>query len=182
MNPNSNNSNDPLTISINPNNYEQITAISTIENQLNEADLVVDAENLLIEIEIQDVDDLMQKKISNVALLFRRTSYTILELDEKDESVKLTCIGQDITENQLLQYTRPPNVWFGAFPTHDYDISTDYKVLKRAPRDAETHFSLVGCTVAPVFQFKDFVLVKRSDLLSRFHAHESLISLITFEE
>ncbi|GJX65387.1 hypothetical protein Tco_0299730 [Tanacetum coccineum] len=174
MNPNSNNSNDPLTIPINPNNYEQITAISTIKNQLNEADLFVDANFFLIEIEIQDVDDLMQKKISY--LLF------ILELDEKDESVKLTCIGQDIKENQLLQYTRPPNVWFGAFPTHDYDISTDYKVLKREPRDAETHFSLVGCTVAPVFQFEDFVLAKRSDLLSRFHAHESLISLITFEE
>ncbi|PWA75448.1 hypothetical protein CTI12_AA242430 [Artemisia annua] len=107
---------------------------------------------------------------------------TILELDEKDGSVKLTCIGQNIIENQLLQYTTPPNVWFGAFPTNDYDISADYKVLKKAPRDAETHFSLVGCTVAPAFQFEDFVLAKRSDLLSRFPAHESLISLITFED
>nr|GEZ75192.1 hypothetical protein [Tanacetum cinerariifolium] len=58
MNPNSNNSNDPLSISINPNDYEQITAISTIESQFNEVGEVVDAENILIETEIQDVDDL----------------------------------------------------------------------------------------------------------------------------
>ncbi|CAI9297533.1 unnamed protein product [Lactuca saligna] len=109
---------------------------------------------------------------------------TILEIDEKDGSLKLTCIGQDISENQLLQYTVPPNVWFGAFPTKDYEISssTDNVVVKNAPRNAEEHFSLVGCTVAPAFQFEDFVLAKRSELVSRFPSHESLISLIAFED
>ncbi|CAH1432071.1 unnamed protein product [Lactuca virosa] len=109
---------------------------------------------------------------------------TILEIDEKDGSLKLTCIGQDIGENQLLQYTVPPNVWFGAFPTKDYEISssTDNVVVKNPPRDAEEHFSLVGCTVAPAFQFEDFVLAKRSDLVSRFPSHESLITLIAFED
>ncbi|GJV99632.1 protein phosphatase 2C and cyclic nucleotide-binding/kinase domain-containing protein [Tanacetum coccineum] len=150
------NPNDGLTLTSNP--------ISTIENQLNEADLVVDAENLLIETEIQDVYDLNVDTDTEENLVLAPEARRILELDEKDDSVKLTCIGQDITENQLLQYTTPPNVRFGAFPTNDYDISTDYKVVKKAPRDAETHFSLVGCTVAPAFQFEDFVLAKRYDL------------------
>lgn len=104
-----------------------------------------------------------------------------MEIDDKDGSVKLTCIGQDIEENQLLQYTVPPNVWFGAFPTKDYEITADNVVVKKAPRDAEEHFSLVGCTVSPAFQFEDFVLAKRCELVKRFPAHESLISLIAFE-
>ncbi|KAJ9547960.1 hypothetical protein OSB04_020503 [Centaurea solstitialis] len=108
---------------------------------------------------------------------------TILEIDEKDGSAKLTCIGQEIGENQLLQYWVPPNVWFGAFPTKDYTISGENNVVvKNAARDAEQHFSLVGCTVAPAFQFEDFVLAKRSELVSRFPAHESLINIITFED
>ncbi|KAJ0759286.1 hypothetical protein HanOQP8_Chr04g0166741 [Helianthus annuus] len=107
---------------------------------------------------------------------------TILEIDDKDGSLKLTCIGQDIGANQLLQYTVPPNVWFGAFPTKDYEISTDNVVVKKPPRDGEEHYSLVGCTVAPAFQFDDFVLAKRSELVKRFPAHESLISLITYED
>ncbi|KAL8208466.1 hypothetical protein R6Q57_007878 [Mikania cordata] len=73
-------------------------------------------------------------------------------------------MGQDIKENQLLQYTVPPDVWFGAFPTRDYDILADNRVAKNAPRDAEKHFSLVGTTVVPAFEPDDFVLAKRSHL------------------
>ena len=73
----------------------------------------------------------------------------------------------------------PPDVWFGAFPTRDYLISKDNVVVKSAARDAENHFSLVGTTVAPAFEFEDFVLANRSELISRFPDHESLISMIT---
>ncbi|KAI3772760.1 hypothetical protein L6452_03953 [Arctium lappa] len=104
---------------------------------------------------------------------------TILELNDEDGSVKLTCVGQDIRENEQVQYTVPPDVWFGAFPTRDYDISKDNVVVKNAARDAEKHFSLVGTTVAPAFEFEDFVLANRSELVSRFPAHKSLISMIT---
>ncbi|KAI3514470.1 hypothetical protein L1887_12898 [Cichorium endivia] len=105
---------------------------------------------------------------------------TILEMYEKNGSVKLTTIGQDIGENQRLQYTVPPDVWFGAFPTKDYNVSMrDYSVVKNAPRDAEKHFSLVGTTVAPAFETADFVLANRSKLVSSFPAHESLLNMIT---
>ncbi|KAK1408534.1 hypothetical protein QVD17_40394 [Tagetes erecta] len=104
---------------------------------------------------------------------------TILEINDKDGSVKFTCMGQDIGASQWLQYTVPPDVWFGAFPTKDYDILVDNRVVKRAPRKAEKHFSLVGTTVAPAFEPDDFVLAKRSQLVSRFPTLESLISIVT---
>lgn len=103
----------------------------------------------------------------------------ILEINDKDGSVKFTCMGQDIGASQQLQYTVPPDVWFGAFPTRDYDILGDNRVVKRATRDAEKHYSLVGTTVAPAFEPDDFVLATRSQLVSRFPALESLISIIT---
>nr|XP_023903996.1 uncharacterized protein LOC112015795 isoform X2 [Quercus suber] len=85
-------------------------------------------------------------------------------------------VGEPIT------YTVPPNVWFGSFPTKDISISPDGTVLKAPPGDGETHFSLVGCTCAPAFQFQDFELAKRSELFSHFPNSEALISLLTFPE
>ncbi|KAK1396956.1 RmlC-like jelly roll fold [Heracleum sosnowskyi] len=105
---------------------------------------------------------------------------TVVEMNEADGSVKLTNLGSKIIqENQPLQYTVPPNVWFGAFPTKDFNITTDSTVEKNLPRDAEKHFSLVGCTCAPAFEFVDFELANYSDLISRFSPHEALISLLT---
>ncbi|KAF3439709.1 hypothetical protein FNV43_RR17987 [Rhamnella rubrinervis] len=107
---------------------------------------------------------------------------TVLELNE-DGQIKLTCLGPNLIEhNQQPQYTVPPNVWFGAFPTNDFTISPDGTLLKAAPRDAERHYSLVGCTCAPAFQFEDFELAKRSELVSRFPKSEPLITLLTFPE
>jgi uncharacterized protein len=42
-----------------------------------------------------------------------------------------------------------------------------------------TQFSLVGCTVAPGFDFADFELAKRDDLLRRHPQHQALISSLT---
>ncbi|VFQ62692.1 unnamed protein product [Cuscuta campestris] len=107
---------------------------------------------------------------------------TIVELNESDGSVKLTRLGPDpLADNgEVVQYTVPPNVWFGAFPANDIGISSDMKSLvKTAPRDGESHFSLVGCTCAPAFQFEDFELAERHHLVSEFPDHEPLISLLT---
>ncbi|PWA75445.1 rmlC-like jelly roll fold protein [Artemisia annua] len=104
---------------------------------------------------------------------------TILEIDDKNGSVKFTNMGQDIVSNQVLQYTVRPDVWFGAFPSRDFDIVMDNKLVRKAPRNAEKHFSLVGTTVAPAFEVQDFVLAKRSELISRFPALKSLISALT---
>ncbi|XP_042035666.1 uncharacterized protein LOC121782030 [Salvia splendens] len=107
---------------------------------------------------------------------------TVVELNDNDGTVKFTCLGPDpLADNQVVQHTVPPNVWFGAFPTQDIDISSDGAV-KRATRDQEAHFSLVGCTCAPAFQFDDFELANRTELVSRFPKYESLITMLTFAE
>lgn len=55
-------------------------------------------------------------------------------------------IGSDLVNGQVLQYTVPKNVWFAA------------EVIDKE------EFGLVGCTVAPGFDFADFELAKASDL------------------
>ncbi|XWS26572.1 hypothetical protein CRYUN_Cryun26dG0042200 [Craigia yunnanensis] len=115
--------------------------------------------------------------MSNEAYLIQ-----VLELDEKDGQVKLTSLGPDLGNNQQVQYTVPPNVWFGAFPTKDFYISADGGVTKTESRDAESQYSLVGCTCAPAFQFQDFVLAKRSELVTRFPNYKRLISSLTYPD
>ncbi|URE15334.1 Cupin superfamily (DUF985) [Musa troglodytarum] len=76
---------------------------------------------------------------------------TVLELHD-DGHVKLTVLGSDLDAGQRPQYTVPPNVWFGSFPTLDVEsCAGDGSLLvKRSERDAELHYSLVGCTGFPV--------------------------------
>ncbi|CAO2841672.1 unnamed protein product [Amaranthus hypochondriacus] len=107
---------------------------------------------------------------------------TIVELNEKDGSVKLTYLGQDLMGNEQPQYTVPPNVWFGSFPTKDISVSPEGLATRAVSRDAESHFSLVGCTCAPAFQFEDFELAKRSELISYFPKYKSLILLLTSDD
>lgn len=107
----------------------------------------------------------------------------VLELDDQGGTGKLTCLGPDVlAEYQYVQYTVPPNVWFGAFPANDVELSDNMEVFKLPPRDSELHFSLVGCTCAPGFQFEDFELAKRSELISRFPAFQSLITFLTLPD
>ncbi|TXC76131.1 cupin domain-containing protein [Luteibaculum oceani] len=40
-------------------------------------------------------------------------------------------------------------------------------------------FALVGCTVAPGFDFRDFELAKRSDLITQFPQHREIICKLT---
>ncbi|XP_061364557.1 uncharacterized protein LOC133307990 [Gastrolobium bilobum] len=105
---------------------------------------------------------------------------TIVELNKKDGSVKFTCLGSDLSDYHIPQYTVASNVnvWFGSFPTKDFSVVSSYGALVRAAaRDGESHYSLVGCTCAPAFQFQDFELAKRSQLIARFPQMEPLITV-----
>lgn len=68
-------------------------------------------------------------------------------------------LGSDPTTGATFQGVVPAGCWFGAETTGDY--------------------SLVGCTVAPGFDFADFEMGCRSGLLSRFAAHASIIRRLT---
>lgn len=104
---------------------------------------------------------------------------TVIELNERDGQVKLTTVGPNLLENQRPQYTVAPYAWFGSFPTKDVNISSDAPKIEVASRDPETHYSLLGVTCAPGFQYEDSESAKRSELVARFPEYESLISLLT---
>lgn len=78
-----------------------------------------------------------------------------------DGKLEIKKLGINIGENEVPQITVPKNIWFAAEPI-----------------DKES-FSLVGCTVAPGFDFNDFELGERKDLLQKFPQHKDLIIRFT---
>ena len=70
-------------------------------------------------------------------------------------------LGQDLENGSVFQYTIPKNCWFASEP---------------APA---SEFSLVGCTVAPGFDFEDFEMAEKSALLIEFPSHRQLIERLT---
>lgn len=80
-------------------------------------------------------------------------------LDEKGHNQNL--IGNDISKGQQPQFLVPKNTIFG---------STVYN---------ENSYSLVSCVVAPGFDFADFELFSKDDLLSSFPDHFEIISRMT---
>lgn len=74
-----------------------------------------------------------------------------------DGSYTCVTIGNNINNHQTFQFVVPANTWFASEP---------------APQAA---FSLVGCTVAPGFDFADFEMAKAKDLVQQFPAQEALI-------
>ncbi|WOL12157.1 hypothetical protein Cni_G20922 [Canna indica] len=89
---------------------------------------------------------------------------TVFELLD-DGQIKLTVVGPDLGAGHRPQYTVPPNVWFGAFLTMDVEASLSNGTFVRTHRrDPELHYSLVGVTCAPAFQFEDNELAKFDEL------------------
>ncbi len=70
-------------------------------------------------------------------------------------------IGNDLKKGQVPQLIVPGKHWFAA------------EVI-----DKEA-YSLVGCTVAPGFDFKDFELPSRQKLLDLFPKHRGIITRLT---
>ena len=86
-----------------------------------------------------------------------------LEVIEIDESGNLihTLVGSQMHSGEQFQYTVKAGRWF-------------------ASRVAATgHFSLVGCTVAPGFDFADFEMAKRDALIMEFPQHQAIILALT---
>jgi len=69
-------------------------------------------------------------------------------------------IGDSLDNNQHFQVIIPRQSWFAA------EVISD-------------NYILVGCTVAPGFEFEDFVLAKRKELISDQPALASLIEKFT---
>ncbi len=72
-------------------------------------------------------------------------------------------IGKDFEAGQVPQLVVPGKHWFAARVVKDYS------------------YSLVGCTVSPGFDFKDFELPTQEELLAKFPQHNSLIAAFTHQ-
>lgn len=73
----------------------------------------------------------------------------VLEIDE-DGNVHRTVLGNDFLNGQQLQYTVRANRWFGAY------------------LEDGGEYALVGCTVAPGFDFRDFEMAQITHLSEDF--------------
>lgn len=91
-----------------------------------------------------------------------------LEIFVIDSTGTLTIIrlGNKPDQGEVFQAVVPAGCWFGSKPAGDVTAQ-------------KSAFSLVGCTVAPGFDFADFELADRSTLLNQFPQHRQIIELLT---
>jgi uncharacterized protein len=71
-------------------------------------------------------------------------------------------LGNNPDSGEVFQAVVPAGVWFGSKPA----------VLNS--------YSLVGCTVAPGFDFQDFEMKSRTELIAMFPQHEEIIKMLTY--
>ncbi len=91
---------------------------------------------------------------------YKGASITLHMISPKG-NYKTVIIGNAIEKQEFLQFTVLAGYWFAATV------------------NKENSFSLLGCTVAPGFDFDDFVLAKRLDLIELFPQHTSIITKLT---
>jgi predicted cupin superfamily sugar epimerase len=75
--------------------------------------------------------------------------------------LKTTRLGGDLGAGAVYQHVVPAGSWFGASPAEG------------------GQFALVGCTVAPGFDFADFELADRAAFLAEYPEHQDWIRRLT---
>ncbi|MDA0745451.1 MAG: cupin domain-containing protein [bacterium] len=94
---------------------------------------------------------------------FHTGSPLSLHLLHPDGAYERIVLGPHIQNNQTFQATVPADCWFGA-TVHN-------------PQS----YTLVSCTVAPGFDFADFELANRANLLAQYPQQQKLIQKLTSE-
>lgn len=85
----------------------------------------------------------------------------LLHVLDENGNYKKIILGNDLAKNQVFQFTVLRNCWFAA------EVSD------------KNSFSLIGATVAPGFDFSDFEIGKREELILKFPEYKELIERIT---
>jgi predicted cupin superfamily sugar epimerase len=70
-------------------------------------------------------------------------------------------IGRELAKGETPQLVVPAGCWFAA------------------EVEGQNIYSLVGCTVSPGFDFRDFEMISRQELISLFPSHKQIISKLT---
>ena len=87
----------------------------------------------------------------------------VVHVIEPEGRVSRILLGRDVDAGQALQAVVKAGCWFAS---HVADWSS---------------FALVGCTVAPGFEFADFEMGRREELVERYPLHAELIQRLTRE-
>ncbi len=87
----------------------------------------------------------------------------LFELDANGMLIR-TIVGNNISKGENPQYVVPGGNWFAS------------RVLP-----GTGSYSLAGCTVAPGFDFADFEMAKRLELIKQFPQHRDIIEKLTRE-
>lgn len=85
---------------------------------------------------------------------------TVLQISPKGKVEKII-LGQNIKSGEKLTHVVPAGYWFGSYP------------------NPGTPYSFVGCTVAPGFDFADFEMGKREELLKQYPNAKKEIEFLT---
>jgi predicted cupin superfamily sugar epimerase len=83
----------------------------------------------------------------------------VIDAEGKLEIIRL---GNNPEKGEVFQAVVPAGKWFGSKPAE------------------ENSYSLVGCTVAPGFDFEDFEMKSREELLTMFPQHEQIVKMLTY--
>lgn len=78
-----------------------------------------------------------------------------------DGNLQIIKLGNNPDNGEVFQAVVPAGVWFGSKPAQ------------------ENSYALVGCTVAPGFDFNDFELADRQQLTEEFPQHKDIIQMLT---
>ena len=85
----------------------------------------------------------------------------LIHMLSPEGTYSMVTISRDIRNGHFLQFVVPAGYWFAA-------------ELMRAEG-----FALLGCTVAPGFDFRDFELGSRENLITRFPDAQEIITRLT---
>lgn len=85
----------------------------------------------------------------------------IFVIDPSDGDLEVIRLGSDPDQGESFQAVVPAGSWFGSRPA------------------SGSRYCLVGCTVAPGFDFTDFEMAERDSLLKDFQQHAGLITELT---
>lgn len=87
----------------------------------------------------------------------------LLHVIDENGNYKKIILGNDLAKNQVFQFTVLRNCWFAA------EVAD------------KNSFSLIGATVAPGFDFNDFEIGKREELILKFPEYKELIENLTIK-
>jgi len=104
----------------------------------------------------EDVSHFHKLQSDEIWHFYEGSSLTIHMIDEAG-NYTLKRLGREVTDGEVFQFVIPKFTWFAA------EVND------------KTSFTLIGCTVAPGFDFADFELGKKEEMTNQFSPLKEII-------